>query len=87
MEEHSLPRQAGGAQEQSGPHPSGTHVSGGSSEAPGAPEAPLLPTICRLSQLGRKAPTSGFRLTEGPGLQSRTVVTSGWGCWSRPRHL
>lgn len=38
MEEHiSLTRQAGGAQEQSGHHPSGTHVSGGSSEAPGAP--------------------------------------------------
>lgn len=49
---------AGGAQEQSGL----THASGGSSEAPGARWAQLLPThLLAESQSGRNASTSGLR--------------------------
>lgn len=60
-EGHSSPVPgAGGAQEQSGP--SDTHAPGGSSEAPGAPSAPLLPThLLAESQLGGNTSTSGFR--------------------------
>lgn len=39
-----------------------THASGGSSEAPGAPSAQLLPThLLAESQPGRNASTSGLR--------------------------